>query len=158
MTHTDLSDFFRKYVAGTEEIPWDDFFRTVGLRLGREPKTMADLGFWAPRNFDKAITVAGVVPHSDAEQAGLRRNDQILKFDGHNITADFAQKLAALQPGDTIRLRVSNASGEHDVEWKLGARETVEFTLRDVENISARQKARRAAWLQSEPQSAEVER
>jgi predicted metalloprotease with PDZ domain len=157
LTHADLSDFFKRYIAGTNEIPWDDFFRTVGLRLVREPRMVADLGFWAPRNFDKAISVAGVVPGSDAEHAGLRRNDQVLKLDGHNITADFAQKLAALQPGDTIRLRVRSASGDHDVEWKLSVRETIEFTLRDVENISARQRARRATWLQSEPQAAEVE-
>lgn len=149
VAHTDLSAFLKKYVAGTEEVPWDDFFRPVGLRLVRETKTVADLGFWAPRNFDKPLTVVNVSPGSNAERAGLRRNDFLLKFNGHNLAADFPQRLAALQPGESIRLRVRNATGEHDVEWTVGGRETVEFTLRDVENIDAQQKARRAAWLQS---------
>ncbi len=33
VTHADLGWFFAKYVASTEEIPWNDFFRGVGLRL-----------------------------------------------------------------------------------------------------------------------------
>ena len=33
VSHADLGWFFQKYVAGTEEIPWDDFFKNVGLHL-----------------------------------------------------------------------------------------------------------------------------
>src|SRR5262249_8668113 len=29
VSHSDLGSFFAKYVAGTEEIPWNDFFRGV---------------------------------------------------------------------------------------------------------------------------------
>ena len=35
VSHADLGWFFQKYVAGTDEIPWDDFFKTVGLHLSR---------------------------------------------------------------------------------------------------------------------------
>ena len=28
VSHSDLGWFFQKYVAGTDEIPWDDFFKT----------------------------------------------------------------------------------------------------------------------------------
>jgi hypothetical protein len=38
------------------------------------------------------------------------------------------------------------------VQWKLGSRSEVEFHLRDVENITPQQKARRAAWLKGESQ------
>ncbi len=33
VSHADLGWFFTKYVAGTEEIPWNDFLRYVGLRV-----------------------------------------------------------------------------------------------------------------------------
>src|SRR6202046_5218311 len=36
VTHTDLGWFFAKYVEGTEEIPWNDFFRSVGLHVVEE--------------------------------------------------------------------------------------------------------------------------
>ncbi len=33
VSHADLGWFFTKYVSGTEEIPWDDFLRSVGLHV-----------------------------------------------------------------------------------------------------------------------------
>ena len=33
VSHADLVRSSQKYVAGTEEIPWNDFFRSVGLRV-----------------------------------------------------------------------------------------------------------------------------
>ena len=45
VSHADLAWFFQKYVAGTEEIPWDDFFQSVGLRLVRQTHHRPDLGF-----------------------------------------------------------------------------------------------------------------
>ena len=54
VSHSDLGWFFQKYVAGTEEIPWDDFFRTVGLHLVQRVISIADPGFVATQNFDAA--------------------------------------------------------------------------------------------------------
>ncbi len=45
VSHADLGWFFQKYVAGTSEIPWDDFFRTVGLHLVRNTHSSADPQF-----------------------------------------------------------------------------------------------------------------
>jgi hypothetical protein len=55
-----------------------------------------------------------------------------------------------LRAGDAIRLRVRNHHGDHEVHWKLGSREQVEFRLEDLENVTLPQKARRAAWLRGE--------
>ena len=52
VSHADLGWFFAKYVAGTEEIPWNGFFRSVGLHLAEATSTVADAGFVASRNFD----------------------------------------------------------------------------------------------------------
>ncbi len=77
VSHSDLGWFFRKYVAGTENIPWDDFFKTVGLHLSKRVTSIADLGFVATRNFDAALVVSAVTPGGAAEAAGLvgRRHD-----------------------------------------------------------------------------------
>src|SRR5262249_30709564 len=45
LTHADFGEFFQNYVAGTTEIPWDDFFKTVGLHLVSNRVTVADAGF-----------------------------------------------------------------------------------------------------------------
>ena len=70
VTHADLGWFFAKYVAGTDEIPWDDFFRSVGLRLIEGKNTIADAGFVASRNFDGPMIVVG----NCGQRGGARRS------------------------------------------------------------------------------------
>jgi len=154
VAHADLAQFFRKYVSGVGEIPWDDFLQTVGLLISRKNVSLVDAGFEAGRNFDAPPTVVQVNPGSDAEKAGLMPGDVLLEINGHVAAADFEQRLSALRGGDTARLRVRNEHGEHNLQWKVGTREEVEFALQDVENMSAQQKARRAAWLRGECQPA----
>jgi predicted metalloprotease with PDZ domain len=76
--------------------------------------------------------------------------DSILQLNGRAVSANFTYELAQLRAGDTIRLRVRNRHGDHEVHWKLASREQVEFRLEDGENVTLQQKARRAAWLRGE--------
>ena len=71
--------FFAKYVAGTEEIPWNDFFRAVGLRLAEGTTTAANAGFSASRNFDGPMKVEAVAAGCEAERAGLKSEIRFLK-------------------------------------------------------------------------------
>ena len=150
LTHEDFGPFFEKYVAGTVEIPWDDFFKSVGLHLVKRAGSVADPGFSATRNFGAAPTVSVIVPGGGAQQAGLALGDSILKINGREASSDFQQQLANLMPGDTVHLHVKSRRGERDLQWTLASREEVEFELRDVDNMTPQQKARRAAWLASE--------
>jgi predicted metalloprotease with PDZ domain len=152
--HCELGGFFQKYVSGTEEIPWDEFFGTVGLRVVRTSATVANLGFTAIQNFDSAPSVSRVQPGGEAEKAGLAVGDVLLEINGKPATSHFEARLADLRPGAAIHLRTRNRRGERELQWKVGAREEVEFGLQDVENVTAQQKARRAAWLKGESQSA----
>jgi len=152
--HSDLSAFFRKYVAGVEEIPWNDFFTTVGLHVIRTARTVADPGFRAARNFDASPSVIRLPPGSDAEKAGLAVEDVILEMNGNVAASDFERRLDALRSGEMIHLRVRNLRGERVLQWRIGSRQEVEFELKEVDNITAQQKARRAAWLRGESQPA----
>jgi predicted metalloprotease with PDZ domain len=150
VSHSDLGWFFQKYVAGTEEIPWDKFFLGVGLHLARRTVSVADPGFTSVRNFDAAPRVASIVEGGEAERAGLAVGDDILEINGHAADSDFEQRLAGLHPGETIRLRVRRPQGELGVTWRMANREQVAFELKDVDNVTSQQRARRAAWLRGE--------
>jgi predicted metalloprotease with PDZ domain len=150
VAHADFSSFFHAYVRGVDDIPWDDFFRTVGLQLTKKKMSIAEVGLVAGRNFDGPPTVTHVDPGSEAEKAGLAVGDVLLEINGREPSVDVQQKLQQLHTGDVLQVHVRGESGERKLQWKVGAREEVEFELRDVENMSAQQKARRAAWLRGE--------
>ena len=154
VSHADLGWFFVNYVAGTEEIPWNDFFRYVGLHLVERKSTVADGGFSASRNFDGPMIVATVTGGSEAERAGLQPGDTILEINGSIVEQDSAAAIAALAPGDTITVKTRTRRGEErELKWKAGSRDEISFELHDVENITAQQRAHRAAWLKGEAES-----
>ncbi len=156
VTHADLGWFFRKYVASTEEIPWDDFFRTVGLRVVQIETPVADPGFSASRNFDGPMTVGAVTAGSEAEKAGLQVGDTILELQGKTAGQDSRQALASLSPGDTLTVKVrSRRAGERDLSWKVGSRQEVSYDVENLDEITPEQRARREAWLRGEAQTSE---
>jgi predicted metalloprotease with PDZ domain len=153
VSHSDLGWFFSKYVAGTDEIPWNDFFRGVGLRLIEGKNTTADAGFVAERNFDGPMIVEAVTADSEAEHAGLRTGDTIVEINGGVVERQSSQDLENLAPGDTMTVKIRPRRGvERELKWKIGSREEVAYELKDVANVSAEQRARRAAWLKGEAQ------
>jgi predicted metalloprotease with PDZ domain len=151
VSHSDLKWFFEQYVAGTEEIPWNDFFHSVGLRLIRQTYKVADAGFVASRNSDGFVSVAALTAGSEAERAGLRVGDSVLEINGNTTKREFVRDLAGLHAGDTIRVKIRNRSGaEVELKWKVRTREESVYELKDLENITAKQRTRRAAWLKGE--------
>ena len=154
VSHANLTDFFRKYVAGTDEIPWDDFLQTVGMRVLKKNSSTADLGFVAVRNFNASPTVTRLETESNAYRAGLSVGDSIVEINGRIAAADFEERLGQLRPGETIRLRVRDRSGDRDLHWKLDKRDEVEFEVAEIPHASKEQRAQRAAWLKAEPAGA----
>lgn len=148
-----MGDFFRAYVAGVQEIPWDDFFRVVGLHVVHRTTTVADTGFVATRNFDATPIVTRLQPGSGADKASLMVGDALLQVNGVTAISDFDARLQELHPGDLLTLRVRGARGERDVAWKVGAREEVDFEVHDLSEITPQQRASRAAWLKGESEA-----
>ncbi|MGA8373476.1 MAG: PDZ domain-containing protein [Candidatus Sulfotelmatobacter sp.] len=157
VSQADLGWFFAKYVAGSEDIPWNDFFRGVGLHLVEGKNTAADAGFVASRNFDGPMIVESVTAVGEAERAGLRAGDTILEINGKIAGQESSEEVTGLAAGDTITVRVRNRGGaERELKWKVGGREEITYELKDLENISVEQRARRTAWLKGEAQTLPV--
>jgi len=153
VAHADLTSFFTKYVAGTEEIPWNDFFRSVGLRVDAIAKTVPDAGFSASRNFDGPMSVAAVTSGSEAEHAGLQAGDTVIELQGKTAGQESRQELARLSPGDTLTVKVRSRRGnERDLKWKIGSRQELSYVVKDLDQVTPEQRTRRAAWLKGEAQ------
>jgi predicted metalloprotease with PDZ domain len=154
VTHADLSSFFARYVSGTDEIPWNDFLRSVGLRVEAINATVADPGFIASRNFDGPMLVTSVSAGSEAEHAGLQAGDTIVELQGKPGGQESREEMQRLTPGDTLTVKVrSRRSGEHELKWKVGSRQEISYQVKDLDQVTSEQRARRAAWLKGEAQN-----
>lgn len=155
--HCDLGSFFSKYVAATDEVPWDDLLRYVGLRADQLSFTVADPGFVASRNFDGPMTVVVVTPGSEAEHAGLQVGEAITELQGKPAAEDSQQQLSRLKPGDTVSLKVRSRRGqERELQWKVGSREETSYQVKDLDTVKGEQRSHRAAWLKGEAESLSV--
>ena len=152
VSHADLGGFFQKYVAGAVEIPWDDFLKSVGLRVLKHQITVGDPGFTAARNFDAPPVVFTVKPDSDAQHVGLAVGDAIPEMNGRAAASDFVEQLELVPAGTVLHLRIRRGNEERTLQWRVGSKEEVEFVVVDVENVWPQQRARRAAWLKGEAQ------
>ena len=109
-------------MAGTEEIPWDNFLVGVGTASGTANGVRMPMpGFVAAHNFDAAPAVASVTAGSEAERAGLAVGDDILEINGFAADPISSNDWLNCGPGDTLHLRVRNSGGERELRWKLGS-------------------------------------
>jgi predicted metalloprotease with PDZ domain len=147
LSHADLRDFFQQYVSGVEEIPWDSFFRRVGLRVSVSQLSFADPGFVATRAFDQPLVVVEVESGSSADRAGLHVGDVIKEINGKRGTRDLQTMIAKLAAGSELHLVVERGPIERELHWTLGSRKQNILRLEDLPEITREQKSHREAWL-----------
>ncbi len=150
VANANLRQFFADYVAGTREIPWDEFLAGVGLRVERKANTLADVGFTISRNVGEPPVVSDVAADSAAELAGLASGDAILELNGKIAFSDIQQELAAKTPGDPITLKINNRRGDRELHWTVGTREQISYEVKDGATVTAEQRSRRDSWLHSD--------
>ncbi len=154
LTGAKFSEFFEHYVKTADQIPYDSFFRTVGLRLQQKETTSADAGFTAAMNFGPVPVVIATVPGGEAEKAGLRAGDTITTVNGAETAANVVEQIAMLEPGSTVKLKVISRRGTREIKYKLLAKKDVEVSLIDLPQVTPQMKARRAAWIRGESEVA----
>src|SRR4029077_4305482 len=150
VSHADLGWFFTKYVAGREELPWNDFLLYVGLRVEPFSLSIADTGFIASRNFDGPMSLIAVTPGGEAERAGLHVGDIITEIQGKPASEESNQQLARMIIGDTISVKIRARGSERELKWKVAGRQEISYHVRDLDHVTPEQRARRAAWLKGE--------
>ena len=153
VSHADLAKFFTKYVSGTEEIPWNDFLRYVGLRVEQVSISIPDPGFIASRNFDGPMSVISLTPGGEAERAGLQLGDIITEIQGKPAGEESEQQLARMNSGDTVSIKVRSQGSERELHWKIGNRQEISYRVKDLDQVTPEQRIHRAAWLKGEAES-----
>jgi predicted metalloprotease with PDZ domain len=135
-----LKDFFAKYVAGTDDVPYDDFLHIAGLTATKQRQAIADFGFEVSRGRSGPLQVAAVTPGSGAQQAGLQAGDFLLKLDGQPFPR-FAQRwLLSHAPGDKVKLQIERNAGQREISLTLGKRTIESYSISEMPAATSKQK------------------
>ena len=150
ITGQSFSEFFRDYVAGVKEIPYDEFFSLVGLHLTPAANQFATAGFTTTANLGGEPEVTNVEPNSDAQRLGIMVGDRVAAINGGPANASLDEEIAQMKPGTLVRLQLENRRTRREVELRLGSRSVQGFELQDVAGVTSEQRAHRTAWIRGD--------
>lgn len=147
ITGQSFTFFFRDYVAGVKELPYDEFFQFAGLHLVVNTTQVATAGFTSSTNLGGQPEVVQIDPDSDAQRQGIRMGDRVTGINGKPTDAGLDDELSRLPPGTTVHLQLESRRTKREVELRLGARSEESYELQDVANVTAEQRKHRTAWI-----------
>src|SRR5271169_3849342 len=149
-TGQSFTDFFRDYVAGVKEIPYNEFFQFAGLQLITKTVEVATPGFTRTANLGGQPEVSHVDRNTEAQHAGIAAGDRITAVNGAPADAFLDDELSRMRPGSTVRLQIENRKGRREVTLRLGAGEEQIYELQDLPVVTVEQRAHRAAWIRGD--------
>ena len=148
---SDFTEFFAKYVAGTEELPYAAILEDAGVRF--QPQRVKTLGI--PMT---GLRISADPPEeSEGAKSGLRKDDRIVKV-GESETAnrsELAKALEGLKVGDRVKVTFTRSSGDKGEEERVEAelpivdRETGTYVIGAATEPSDLQRAIVEGWLGS---------
>ncbi len=162
-----LTDFYRKYVHGRDELPFQYYLQLAGLTIHKYvAKTYVGYGFSFGTRIDAQtpIIILDVINNSPAHQAGLCVNDKLVNIEGESIpNMDAANALLGKNVGGYTRLRskmgeqfiniaaskqkqsltltIQRSNKLYTLKLTAGDVEEVKETIRELSNASEEQRA-----------------
>ncbi|HDZ13173.1 MAG TPA: M61 family peptidase [Bacteroidetes bacterium] len=151
LTGKDYSDFFARYISGTERPPYEKIVGRAGLTLRKTLKELPDPEFTAERNFDKPFVVTTVENESPAQKAGLRINDRIVKINGKPTELYIRDSYKGMKKGDQVTLLIKRGSREELLSYKLKMTSKPSFSLQMQKKRSEFQMKLLNDWFEGKP-------
>jgi predicted metalloprotease with PDZ domain len=160
----DLTDFFKRYVNGNEEIDFDAYLNRAGLRLGRgyRPGTIdydsesgrpGTLGLRTRINGDRVIA-AGVIAGLPAYEGGINAGDELVAIAGRRIGSGNVNErinvLEELRAGQNVTLTVFRHERLMNFELTAAVKPFDLYRIVEVNDVNPQQAALRQAWLREE--------
>jgi predicted metalloprotease with PDZ domain len=153
VTGKSFAEFFRDYVSGVQEIPYDGFFQLAGLHVVNKTVPVGSAGFTTTANLGGQPEVVQVDPNGNADRAGIAAGDRVIAIDGTPADAALDDQLSQMPPGTTVHLHIENRRGQRDVKLRLGLREQQAYELQDLPSVTPEQRAHRVAWIHGDDEN-----
>lgn len=159
LTYPEIGKFFETYVSGNTPIPYNEFFKKVGLEL-REGQIPVDYFLRDPSTPFITVNAAGeIVLRDDLElstffgELGLKAGDKIKSINGktYNIqnVYDLIGDSAEWSVSDHIRFTIERDGEELQIEGKVVEPMSTGIRLVEIMNPNDEQMELRYSWLKS---------
>ncbi len=145
-TNQNLDEFFKKYIDGTDEIPFNDFLEKIGLKLEIVNTEKMILGITQQvldASNDKKVTV--VRRESPAYHLGLQVGDQLIAVNG-NVENNLSEFLENQQPNSPIEIAILRDGRLITLKGNLVASYESEYKLEELPEISEKTKEKLEKW------------
>ncbi len=149
VAQTDLSEFFQRYLDGTEELPFDRYLEPFGLHLQSitEDEAIPYLGIRVQSEHGKEIVKFSDI-NSPAAMAGIDADDELLAIDGIRVGAEqLSDRLKDYQVGDTVEVSVFHQDRLHNLAVKLATPLPSRYEVVRIKNPNEQQTQNFSAWL-----------
>lgn len=145
----DLTDFYRRYIDGTEELPFNKYLEPFGLQLKpiTEEEPIPYLGMRVQAENGKEI-VKFVESDSPASLAGIDAADELLAIAGMRVSAEqLNERLKDYRAGDIIQVTLFHQDELKTLPVQLAASQPSRYEVVRIENPSEIQQQNLSGWL-----------
>ncbi|MFN2578990.1 MAG: M61 family metallopeptidase [Pyrinomonadaceae bacterium] len=156
MAGSGFEEFFKRYVRGRDELPYNEVLADVGLRLeqadspSNAPARSPLKGFLGADLEDSGdfINVKDVREGTPAYDQGLNAKDKIIALDGARLNKEtFESLIAAKRPGETVHITVFRNDDLRTFDIKLGGTVDALYKIVPLTQSTDAQKRRYAGWM-----------
>ncbi|MGK7945845.1 MAG: M61 family metallopeptidase [Microcystaceae cyanobacterium] len=152
VAQTDLTDFFKRYLHGTEELPFDDYLEPFGLTLKpiHEAETFPYLGVKVQKENNKEM-IKFVEIESPAAIAGIDAGDELLAINGIRVSAEqLNERLKDYQTGDMMQITVFHQDELRTLSVQLAPPQPSRYEIVTLADPSEYQQQNLTKWLKSD--------
>jgi predicted metalloprotease with PDZ domain len=140
ITGRGMGEFFERYIAGTEEIPFEELLNLAGLSIVPIVNLRPEFGFTVIRGADGAFMVGQVEAGSSAENVGLRTGDVLISLEGADFPRSPERWLEGHKPGEQVKLHVRRGTQDRDVAVRLQEWREVPYHVQRLPNPTPKQR------------------
>jgi predicted metalloprotease with PDZ domain len=140
-----MNDFFQKYIFGTETIPYNAYFQSVGVQLIDKNAEKND-PYLGVEMRGGGMRITGVTRDSPAYNDGLNVNDEILQIDGSRPD-DITKYVSSKKVGDVIEVKVRRDGLEKKYNITLQRNPVKNYVIEALPNQTKEQAEMYKKWL-----------